>query len=255
MLEVKHLAYTVMENGKQRKLVDDVSFSVGDGEMLVITGPNGGGKSTIARLLMGIEQADAGEILLDGQELSGKNVNERANAGIGYAFQQPPAFKGMTVERLLKLAAGKPLSESVCCDLLSSVGMCAREYLKREADATLSGGERKRIEIATVLAKPHKICIFDEPEAGIDLWSFSMLVKRFEEIHNTKKESLLLISHQEKIIRMADRILVVDDGRIQDGGSRDEMIAKLFREGCDCTCRSENGGKGDGSCEAGCGSR
>ena len=253
MLEVKHLTYQVTENGKPRKLVDDVSFSVGDGEMLVITGPNGGGKSTIAKLLMGIERADSGEILLDGQDLSGMNVNERANAGIGYAFQQPPAFKGMTVERLLRLAAGEDLPEAVCCDLLSSVGICAREYLKREADATLSGGERKRIEIATVLAKPHKICIFDEPEAGIDLWSFSMLVKRFEEIHRTKQESLLLISHQEKIIRMADRILVVDDGRIQDGGSREEMTAKLFQEGCDCACMG--GGKGDGGCEAGCGSR
>ena len=157
MLEVKHLTYEVMENGAKRRLVDDVSFSVKDGEMLVITGPNGGGKSTIAKLLMGIERADSGEILLDGRNLSAMNVDERANAGIGYAFQQPPAFKGMTVERLLNLAAGEPLPESVCCELLSSVGMCAREYLKREADATLSGGERKRIEIATVLAKSHKI--------------------------------------------------------------------------------------------------
>ncbi len=253
MLEVKHLTYEVTENGKPRRLVDDVSFSVGDGEMLVITGPNGGGKSTIAKLLMGIERADSGEILLDGRDLSGLNVNERAAAGLGYAFQQPPAFKGMTVERLLQLAAGRELPEAVCCDLLSSVGICAREYLKREADATLSGGERKRIEIATVLAKPHKICIFDEPEAGIDLWSFSMLVKRFEEIHRTKQESLWLISHQEKIIRMADRILIVDEGRIQDGGSREEMTAKLFQESCDCACMG--GGKGDGGCEAGCGSR
>ena len=246
MLEVKNLTYGVMDNGIKRTLVDDVSFSVGDGEMLVITGPNGGGKSTIAKLLMGIEPANAGTILLDGSDLSSMNVDERANAGIGYAFQQPPAFKGMTVERLLHLAAGKELPESVCCELLSSVGMCAREYLKREADATLSGGERKRIEIATVLAKPHKICIFDEPEAGIDLWSFSMLVKRFEEIHREKKESLLLISHQEKIIRMADRILVIADGKITDGGSREEMIPKLFAEG-------ER--KGDEGCGAECCSR
>ena len=224
MLEVKHLTYEVMENGAKRRLVDDVSFSVKDGEMLVITGPNGGGKSTIAKLLMGIESADSGELLLDGRNLSAMNVDERANAGIGYAFQQPPAFKGMTVERLLNLAAGEPLPESVCCELLSSVGMCAREYLKREADATLSGGERKRIEIATVLAKSHKICIFDEPEAGIDLWSFSMLVDQFERIHEKKKESLLLISHQERIIRMADRILVVGDGRIEDGGDRKSVV-------------------------------
>ena len=257
MLEVKHLTYQVMENGAERKLVDDVSFSVKDGEMLVITGPNGGGKSTIAKLLMGIEKAHKGELLLDGRNISDLNVDERANAGIGYAFQQPPAFKGMTVERLLNLAAGKPLSEAVCCELLSSVGMCAREYLKREADATLSGGERKRIEIATVLAKSHKICIFDEPEAGIDLWSFSMLVDQFERIHEKKQESLLLISHQERIIRMADRILVIDEGRIQDEGSRDEMLPKLFPEDSGCACRGENGGREDGSCEceAGCGSR
>ncbi len=255
MLEVKHLDYQVMENGIRRKLVDDVSFSVEDGEMLVITGPNGGGKSTIAKLLMGIEQADGGSIFLNGKDLSGMNVDERANAGIGYAFQQPPAFKGMTVERLLQLAAGEPLSESVCCDLLSSVGMCAREYLKREADATLSGGERKRLEIATVLARHHQICIFDEPEAGIDLWSFSMLVKRFEEIHKTKEESLLLISHQEKLIRMADRILVVDNGRIQDEGRREEMLPRLFAGESGCACMGENGGKGEMGCEAGCGSR
>jgi len=246
MLEVRNLTYKVMDNGIKRILVDGVSFSVKDGEMLVITGPNGGGKSTIAKLLMGIEQADAGEIILDGQDLSAMNVDERAKAGIGYAFQQPPAFKGMTVERLLHLAAGQALPEHVCCELLSSVGMCAREYLKREADATLSGGERKRIEIATVLAKPHKICIFDEPEAGIDLWSFSMLVKRFEEIHREKKESLLLISHQEKIIRMADRIMVVKDGKIADEGSREEMIPKLFADG-------ER--KGDEGCGAECCSR
>ena len=257
MLEVKHLTYQVMENGAMRKLVDDVSFSVQDGEMLVITGPNGGGKSTIAKLLMGIEKADSGEIFLDSQDVSAMNVDERANAGIGYAFQQPPAFKGMTVERLLNLAAGKTLPESVCCELLSSVGMCAREYLKREADATLSGGERKRIEIATVLAKSHKICIFDEPEAGIDLWSFSMLVDQFERIHEKKQESLLLISHQERIIRMADRILVVNDGRIEDEGTREEMLPKLFPEDCGCACRNENGKREDGSCEceAGCGGR
>ncbi len=257
MLEVKHLTYEVMENGAKRRLVDDVSFSVKDGEMLVITGPNGGGKSTIAKLLMGIERADSGELLLDGRNLSAMNVDERANAGIGYAFQQPPAFKGMTVERLLNLAAGEPLPESVCCELLSSVGMCAREYLKREADATLSGGERKRIEIATVLAKSHKICIFDEPEAGIDLWSFSMLVDQFERIHEKKKESLLLISHQERIIRMADRILVVGDGRIEDGGSREEMLPKLFPEECGCACRNDGVGREEGSCEceAGCGGR
>ena len=249
ILEVKN----IRKSFGDKEVLHGVSFQVESGKALGLLGRNGAGKTTTIRILMDVFHANSGEILLDGRDLSGLNVNERAAAGLGYAFQQPPAFKGMTVERLLQLAAGRELPEAVCCDLLSSVGICAREYLKREADATLSGGERKRIEIATVLAKSHKICIFDEPEAGIDLWSFSMLVKRFEGIHRTKQESLLLISHQEKIIRMADRILIVDGGRIQDGGSREEMTAKLFQESCDCACMG--GGKGDGGCEAGCGSR
>ena len=229
------------------EIVKDVSFTVGDGEMLVITGPNGGGKSTIAKLLMGLEEASDGRIFLDDQELTNLNVNERAQAGIGFAFQQPPAFKGMTVERYLGLAAGEPLPEKECCRLLSGVGLCAKEYLGREVDATLSGGERKRIEIATVLAKPHKLCIFDEPEAGIDLWSFATLVEQFEKIHKEKKESLILISHQERIIRMADRIMVVRDGQIESIGSNEEMIPRLFLDEPGCTCLEEKGEDGCGT--------
>ena len=205
MLQVEHLSYDVVEEGKQSEILSDVSFSVNEGEMLVITGPNGGGKSTLAKLLMGINKATGGKILLDGQDITDYTIDERAKAGLGFAFQQPPRFKGMTVRRLLSLAAGEELDEKTCCNLLSSVGLCAMEYINREADATLSGGEMKRIEIATVLAKQHRICIFDEPEAGIDLWSFSMLIKRFEQIHKEKKESLILISHQERIIQMAVR--------------------------------------------------
>ena len=213
MLQVEHLSFEVAEEGRQSEILSDVSFTVEDGEMLVITGPNGGGKSTLAKVLMGIHPATSGRVLLNGTEITNLKIHERARAGIGFAFQQPPRFKGMTVRRLLSLAAGKTLDETTCCDLLSSVGLCAREYIDREADATLSGGEMKRIEIATVLAKSHDICIFDEPEAGIDLWSFSMLVKRFEQIHQEKKESLILISHQERIIEMADRIMVIADGK------------------------------------------
>ena len=187
MLQVEHLSFDVAEEGRQSEILSDVSFTVEDGEMLVITGPNGGGKSTLAKVLMGIHQATSGRVLLNGTEITNLKIHERARAGIGFAFQQPPRFKGMTVRRLLSLAAGKTLDETTCCDLLSSVGLCAREYIDREADATLSGGEMKRIEIATVLAKSHNICIFDEPEAGIDLWSFSMLVKRFEQIHQGEK--------------------------------------------------------------------
>lgn len=200
MLEVKNLTFKVNENGIERSIVKDISFQVGDGEMLVITGPNGGGKSTLAKVLMGIEEADEGQIILDGEDITSYDINHRANAGIGFAFQQPPRFKGMTVDKLLSLAAGRKLTEEECCGLLSGVGLCAQEYLKREVDATLSGGEMKRLEIATVLAKPHKLCIFDEPEAGIDLWSFSMLIQQFEKIHNKKAESLILISDRKSVV-------------------------------------------------------
>ena len=179
MLQAEHLSYNITEEGRQSEILTDVSFTVEDGEMLVITGPNGGGKSTLAKLLMGINEATGGKIILDGQDITSYTIDKRAQAGMGFAFQQPPRFKGMTVKRLLSLAAGRELDDTTCCELLSSVGLCAKEYINREADATLSGGEMKRIEIATVLAKDHKICVFDEPEAGIDLWSFSMLIKRF----------------------------------------------------------------------------
>ena len=191
MLEVRNLVFHPLDNGVEKSIIEDISFAVPDGEMLVITGPNGGGKSTMAKLLMGIEKPDGGQILLDGQDITEFPIAERAKAGIGFAFQQPPRFKGMTVERFLNLAAGEKLSEDTCCNLLSRVGLCAKEYLRREIDATLSGGEMKRLEIASVLAKPHKLCIFDEPEAGIDLWSFSMLVKQFEQLHKEKKETLI----------------------------------------------------------------
>lgn len=236
MLEVKNLTFKVNENGVERSIVKDISFTVENGEMLVITGPNGGGKSTLAKVLMGIEKADAGQIILDGEDISDYDIDHRAKAGIGFAFQQPPRFKGMTVERLLCLAAGEQLPEQVACRMLSAVGLCAKEYLKREIDGTLSGGEMKRIEIATVLVGSHKLCIFDEPEAGIDLWSFSMLIQQFERIHEKKDQMLILISHQERIIRMADRIMVIDDGRIKNIGPRDEVLPSLLREEPSCTC-------------------
>ena len=243
MLEVRNLTYEVVENGEKITIVKDIDFTVGDGEMLVITGPNGGGKSTVAKLLMGVLKATGGEILLDGKPIQDMDIDQRAKAGIGYAFQQPPVFKGMTIRRLLNLAAGEELPEHVCCDLLSNVGMCAREYLDREVDATLSGGERKRVEIATVLAKSHRVCIFDEPEAGIDLWSFSMLVKEFEKIHSRKRETLLLISHQEKVIRMADRILIIKDGLVKECGNAKEILPMLFGEGRECACMGRKGGQ------------
>ncbi|HKM34656.1 MAG TPA: ATP-binding cassette domain-containing protein [Lachnospiraceae bacterium] len=242
MLSAKHLSFEVMDEGRTRKIIDDVSFDVKDGEMLVITGPNGSGKSTLVKLLMGIESANTGTILLDHQDISKYTIDERAKAGLGYAFQQPPRFKGMTVRKLLSLAAGGNMSENICCDLLSGVGLCAREYLNRQVDDTLSGGEMKRIEIATVLARPHNICLFDEPEAGIDLWSFSMLVKQFEKIHQEKKESIIVISHQEKLINMADRIMLLKDGKIESIGNKEDIAPGLFVGGgfCGCSRTTEN---------------
>ena len=208
MLKVKNLTFEVNEEGKKRCLVNHISFDVQDGEMLVITGPNGGGKSTLAKVLAGIEKADSGEIYLDDENITGYDIDHRANAGIGYAFQQPPRFK---------------------------------DYLNRQLDGTLSGGEMKRIEIATVLAKSHKVSIFDEPEAGIDLWSFSMLIKRFEEIHREKKECLILISHQEKIINMADKIMVIEDGEVKKYGTKEDVFPTLFQQEKCQKCLNEGG--------------
>lgn len=239
MLQVKHLNFRIMEDGKTKQIIDDISFEVGDGELLVVTGPNGGGKSTLAKLLMGVEKADSGTVILDGEDISDYDINHRAGAGMGFAFQQPPRFKGMTVEKLLSLAAGKPLPTSVCCKLLSNVGLCAKEYITRQVDATLSGGEMKRIEIATAMAKEHKLCIYDEPEAGIDLWSFTMLVKQFEKLHKEKKESIIIISHQERIINMADRIMVVKDGKAEKIGKKEEVMQGLLMESPVCGCMEE----------------
>ena len=241
MLEVKNLTFKVKENGIDRSIVEDISFTVENGEMLVITGPNGGGKSSLAKVLMGIEKADSGQIILDGEDISAYDIDHRANAGIGYAFQQPPRFKGMTVTRMLSLAAGKELTEEESCKLLSAVGLCSEDYLNRQLDGTLSGGEMKRIEIATVLAKSHKVSIFDEPEAGIDLWSFSMLIKRFEEIHREKKECLILISHQEKIINMADKIMVIEDGEVKKYGTKEDVFPTLFQQEKCQKCMTEGG--------------
>ena len=249
MLKAENLTLYVKDNGERKGLLNDISFQVEDGEMLVITGPNGGGKSTLAKALMGIEKTESGRIVLNGEDITEYDINHRAMAGIGYAFQQPPRFKGMPVQRLLSLAAGKKLSVKACSKLLADVGLCAKDYIDRQVDGTLSGGEMKRIEIASVLAKEHSLCIFDEPEAGIDLWSFSMLIKKFEQIHKEKKESLILISHQERIIRMADRIMVISDGKIDRIGPAEEILPTLLdtssQEAC---CYGQQ--KGGDYCEA-----
>lgn len=230
MLEVAGLTFTINENGAKRRIVNNVSFSLESGEMLIITGPNGGGKSTLAKVLIGIEKAERGQIILDGEDITGYDIDHRAKAGMGFAFQQPPRFKGMTVAKLISLAAGRPLPRDVCCEILSRVGLCSNEYLDRQVDATLSGGEMKRVEIATVLAGEHKLCVFDEPEAGIDLWSFSMLVGEFQAMHQKGDMGLILISHQERIIKMADRIMIIEDGKIAALGPRDDILPRLTAE-------------------------
>ena len=234
MLEVKNLTFQVQENGVERSIVENISFDVADGEMLVITGPNGGGNSTLAIVLMGIEKASAGQIILDGEDISNYDINHRADAGIGYAFQQPPRFKGMTVMKLLSLSAGKELKREECCKLLSTVGLCANEYIEREVDGTLSGGEMKRLEIATVLAKSHKLCIFDEPEAGIDLWSFNSLIKVFEKMRDEINGTILIISHQERILDIADKIIVIADGQVRKTGTKAEVLPELLNTAQTC---------------------
>ena len=234
MLKVENLNYSVREKEGVHQILKDVSFELEAGEMLVITGPNGSGKSTLAKVLMGIYEADSGKVLLDGEDISSLAIDERAKAGIGFAFQQPPRFKGMTVEKFINLSSGEYKSEAECCDLLSRVGLCAKDYIKREVDNTLSGGEMKRLEIASVLSKGHKLCIFDEPEAGIDLWSFSMLIQEFEEIKKDKSQSIIIISHQERIMEMADRVMVIDEGSVAGMGKKDELLPLLLKQGPSC---------------------
>lgn len=227
MLEIKNMTYEIQDNGQTRTILDDVSLQIEKGKILVITGPNGSGKSTLAKLLMGIIQPTKGQILLNGQDITALSVTERARSGMGYTFQQPPRFKGITVRKLLEIAAGEKLTEEACCNYLSEVGICAKDYLNREADTSLSGGEMKRIEIATQLIKHSEFTIFDEPEAGIDLWSFSMLVETFNRLKARGDRGLIIISHQERLIKMADDIMVLSDGKITRKGKADVVLNQL----------------------------
>lgn len=235
MLELKNISFAVNDGKDDLGIVKDVSFTVEDGKFIVITGPNGGGKSTLARLIMGIEKPTSGQILFNGTDITNMTITERAKLGVGYAFQQPPRFKGLTVRRLLSLAHGSELPEDQCCLYLTKVGLCSKDYLNREVDASLSGGEVKRIEIATLMARDLKLTIYDEPEAGIDLWSFTMLVESFKSMMKNRRESVIIISHQERIMQLADEIIVIADGKIRDRGPKEEIFPKLmgeFSEGC-----------------------
>ena len=228
MLELKNISFSVQEDGKRIDILRDVSLTVEDKKFIVITGPNGSGKSTLARLIAGIETPTAGQIFLDGRDISGLGITERARGGIGFAFQQPVRFKGVKVLRLLRIAAGRELSVSEACSYLAEVGLCARDYINREVNASLSGGELKRIEIATVLARGSRLTVFDEPEAGIDLWSFQNLIRVFRSMReNIRDSSMVIISHQERILSIADEIAVLSAGRIEQCGARDEILPQL----------------------------
>lgn len=230
MLTLKNLSLTAADAQGRADIVKNVSLDVEDGKFLVITGPNGGGKTTLAKLIMGLAAPTGGQILLDGEDITGLSITDRAKRGISYSFQQPPRFKGMKVSDLLTIAAGKPLSHDEACSYLTQVGLCARDYLSRDVDTSLSGGEVKRIEIATLLAKNSRIMIFDEPEAGIDLWSFARLTETFRELHEKGGRTILIISHQERIIRLADEIVLIANGEIAGRGTADELYPKLLSQ-------------------------
>ena len=230
MLTLKNLSLTAADAQGRADIVKNVSLDVEDGKFLVITGPNGGGKTTLAKLIMGLAAPTGGQILLDGEDITGLSITDRARRGISYSFQQPPRFKGMKVSDLLTIAAGKPLSHDEACSYLTQVGLCARDYLNRDVDTSLSGGEVKRIEIATLLAKNSRLMIFDEPEAGIDLWSFARLTETFRELHKKGGRTILIISHQERIIRLADEIILIANGEIAGRGTADELYPKLLSQ-------------------------
>ena len=228
MLELQHVGFTVpAQGGGKSVILEDVNLKISE-RFVAITGPNGSGKSTVAKIIAGIEKPTTGRILFDGEDITDLSITERARRGISYAFQQPVRFKGITVKDMISLAAGKPISVSAACEYLSEVGLCAKEYINREINASLSGGELKRIEIAEILARGTKLSVFDEPEAGIDLWSFNNLIRVFEEMHAKTKGSILIISHQERILDIADKIVVVAGGRVTATGTKAEILPELL---------------------------
>ncbi len=228
MLELKNVGYRVADELGEKQILKDISLTL-DERFVAFTGPNGGGKSTLAKIVAGILTPTEGKIYFDGEDITDLSVTERAKKGISYAFQQPVRFKGITVRDLINMAAGKNLKVADACAYLSEVGMCARDYIDREVNGSLSGGELKRIEIATILARATKLSIFDEPEAGIDLWSFASLIKVFEKMHEKTQGSILIISHQERILDIADKIVVIADGRVQNAGEKDKLLPGLLR--------------------------
>ena len=227
MLELRNISYEVNEDQKEIGILKNINFKIED-RFVAITGPNGGGKSTLAKIISGIYRPTFGQILLDGEDITDLNITERARKGISFAFQQPVRFKGITVKDLITLAAGKKISTQEACAYLSEVGLCAADYINREVNASLSGGELKRIEIAMIIARGTKLSVFDEPEAGIDLWSFNNLIHVFEKLHEDVQGSILIISHQERILNIADKIVVIANGEITEVGTKEKVLPKLL---------------------------
>lgn len=224
MLELKDICFA--RDGKQ--ILDNVNLKIDSKKFVAITGPNGGGKSTIAKIIMGIEKPDSGKIIFNGEDITNKSISERANMGIGFAFQQPVRFKGITVGDLMDLSVGRETNFVEKCDILSSVGLCSKDYLKREINSSLSGGELKRIEIATVVARGTSLSMFDEPEAGIDLWSFNNLIEVFENMAKTVQGSIVIISHQERILNIADEVILIEKGKVKEVGKKDDILPNLL---------------------------
>ena len=232
MLELKGVSYQVEETRSRLDILQNIDLTIEDHKMVVITGPNGGGKTTLAKAVMGLVQPTAGQIIWNGEDITALSVTERAKRGISYGFQQPPRFKGLRVRDLLELASGKAkLTRDQCCTFLNRVGLCAADYVDRDVDASLSGGEVKRIEIATILARPEGgLLIFDEPEAGIDLWSFAKLTETFRLLHDRGNVTILIISHQERIIDLADEIVMIAGGRVTRHGPKESLMAHILME-------------------------
>ena len=229
MLELKNVSFEVPQGNDEKGILKNISVTIDDNKFIAITGPNGGGKSTLAKIIAGIYKPSSGQIIFDGQDITDMSITDRAKSGISFAFQQPVRFKGIKVKDLIKLAAGDNISVSGACEYLAEVGLCARDYINREVDGSLSGGELKRIEIATIIARGTKLCVFDEPEAGIDLWSFKNLIDVFEKMHSEKDASIIIISHQERILNIADEILVLADGEIKAKGKKEEILPELLK--------------------------
>ena len=230
MIELKNICF----KKKKKKILDNINLKIDENKLIAITGPNGSGKSTICKIIMGIERPDSGQVIFNGEDITNLSIDERARRKISFAFQQPVKFKGITVYDIIRLSAGKEINKKQACEILSNVGLCAKEYIDREINNSLSGGELKRIEIATIAVRESKLTIFDEPEAGIDLWSFNNLIQIFEELQKTQKSSILIVTHQERILNIADNVILVKNGKIEKIAQKEEILDSITKQGNCC---------------------